>query len=74
MPVSRRPDRPSWPAGNGLRSTNGLERLDTEIQRCPRIATLVLNKASLPRLNSAVFCEISVDWETERRHVIMEAK
>ena len=49
-----------------LRTNNGLERLNKEIQRRARVATLFPNEASLLRLVSAVLSEISDDWETER--------
>jgi transposase-like protein len=57
-----------------LRTTNGLERLNKEIKRRTRVATLFPNKASLLRLASAVLSEISDDWETERAYLTMEAR
>ena len=57
-----------------LRTTNGLERLNKEIKRRTRVATLFPNEASLLRLASAVLSEISDDWETERSYLNMEAK
>jgi hypothetical protein len=57
-----------------LRATNGLERLNKEIMRCTRVATLFPNKASLLRLASAVLSEISDDWETERAYLSKEAR
>jgi transposase-like protein len=56
-----------------LRTTNGLERLNKEIKRRTRVATLFPNEASLLRLVSAVLSEISDDWETERAYLNMEA-
>jgi putative transposase len=56
-----------------LRTTNGLERLNKEIKRRTRVATLFPNEASLLRLISAVLSEISDDWETERSYLNMEA-
>jgi transposase-like protein len=56
-----------------LRTTNGLERLNKEIKRRARVATLFPNEASLLRLVSAVLSEISDDWETERSYLNMEA-
>ena len=56
-----------------LRTTNGLERLNKEIKRRTRVATLFPNEASLLRLVSAVLSEISDDWETERSYLNMEA-
>jgi transposase-like protein len=49
-----------------LRTTNGLERLNSEIKRRRGGATLFPNEASLLRLAPAVLSEISDDWETER--------
>ena len=57
-----------------LRTTNGLERLNKEIKRRTRVATLFPNEASLLRLASAVLSEISEDWETERAYLNMEAR
>jgi transposase-like protein len=47
-----------------LRTSNLLERLNKEIKRRTRVATLFPNEASLLRLVSAVLMEISEEWET----------
>jgi hypothetical protein len=57
-----------------LRTTNSLERLNREIKRRTRVATLFPNEASLLRLASAVLSEINDDWETERAYLNMEAR
>jgi transposase-like protein len=57
-----------------LRTTNGLERLNKEIKRRTRVATLFPNEDSLLRLASAVLSEISDDWETGRAYLNMEAR
>jgi putative transposase len=57
-----------------LRTNNGLERLNKEIKRRTRVATLFPNEASLLRLVSAVLSEISDDRETERSYLNMEAR
>jgi putative transposase len=57
-----------------LRTTNGLERLNKEIKRRTRVATLFPNEASVLRLVSAVLSEISDDWETERAYLNMKAR
>jgi len=57
-----------------LRTTNSLERLNKEIKRRTRVATLFPNEASLLRLASAVLSEISDDWETERAYLNLEAR
>lgn len=55
-----------------LRSTNMVERLNKEIKRRTRVATLFPNEASLLRLISAILVETSEDWETGRRYLPME--
>jgi transposase-like protein len=57
-----------------LRTINGLERLNKEIRRRTRVATLFPNEASLLRLVSAVVSEISEDWETSRIYINMETE
>ncbi|MCE9631742.1 MAG: transposase [Planctomycetia bacterium] len=57
-----------------LRTENGLERLNKEIKRRTRVATLFPNEASLLRLVSPVLSEISDDWATERAYLTMEAR
>ena len=57
-----------------LRTTNGLERLNKEIKRRTRVATLFPNAASLLRLAPAVLSKISDDWVTERAYLTMEAR
>jgi len=47
-----------------LRTTNMLERVNKEVKRRTRVATLFPNEASLLRLVSAVLMEISEEWET----------
>ena len=49
-----------------LRTSNVLERLNQEIKRRTRVATLFPNEASLLRLASAVLMEISEEWETAK--------
>jgi len=57
-----------------LRTNNGLERLNKEIKRRTRVATLFPNEASVLRLVSAVLSEISDDWETDRSYPNMKAR
>ncbi len=54
-----------------LRSTNMVERLNREIKRRTRVATLFPNEASLLRLVSAILSETSEEWETGRRYLSM---
>jgi len=57
-----------------LRTTNGLERLNKEIKRRTRVATLFPNEASLLRLASAVLSEISDEWETGKIYLNLNAQ
>lgn len=52
-----------------LRTTNGLERVNKEVKRRTRVATLFPNEASLLRLVSALLMEISEEWETGRAYI-----
>lgn len=47
-----------------LRTTNSLERLNKEIKRRTRVATLFPNEKSLERLVTALLSEVSDEWET----------
>ncbi len=49
-----------------IRTSNVLERVNKEIRRRTRVATIFPNEASCLRLVSAVLMEISEDWETGR--------
>jgi putative transposase len=57
-----------------LRTTNMLERLNREIKRRTRVATLFPNEASLLRLVTAILMELSEEWETGKRYVTFETK
>ena len=57
-----------------LRTTNMLERLNRELKRRTRVATLFPNEASLLRLVTAVLMEVSEEWETGKRYVTFETK
>ncbi len=52
-----------------LRTTNGVERLNKEIRRRTRVATLFPNEASCLRLVSAVLMEISDEWQTGKAYL-----
>lgn len=52
-----------------LRTSNLLERLNQEIRRRTRVATLFPNEASLLRLVSAVLMEVSEEWETGKTYL-----
>ena len=55
-----------------LRTTNMLERLNREIKRRTRVASLFPNEASLLRLVSAILMETSEEWETGRKYLTLE--
>jgi len=57
-----------------LRTSNAVERLNREIKRRTRVATLFPNEASLLRLVSAVAIEIAEDWETGRIYLNMDTE
>ena len=49
-----------------------LERLNREIKRRTRVASLFPNEASLLRLVSAILMETSEEWETGRKYLTLE--
>jgi putative transposase len=49
-----------------------LERVNKEIKRRTRVATLFPHEQSALRLVTAVLMEISEDWETNRIYLTME--
>ena len=55
-----------------LRTTNSLERLNKEIKRRTRVATLFPNEKSLERLVTALLSEISDEWETGKIYLTMK--
>ena len=57
-----------------LRTTNMLERLNRELKRRTRVATLFPNEAALLRLVSAILIEVSEEWETGKRYVTFDPK
>lgn len=52
-----------------LRTNNCLERLNREIKRRTRVATLFPNEDSLLRLATAVLMETDEEWQTEKRYL-----
>jgi len=52
-----------------LRTSNMNERLNKEIKRRTRVATLFPNEASLLRLVTAILAEVSEEWETGRAYL-----
>jgi hypothetical protein len=57
-----------------LRTTNMLERVNKELKRRTRVATLFPNEASQLRLATAVLMELSEEWETGKRYLTFETK
>ena len=55
-----------------LRTTNALERVNMEIKRRTRVASLFPNEASLLRLVSALLAETSAEWETGKVYLNMD--
>ena len=55
-----------------LRTTNMLERINKEIKRRTRVATLFPNEQAALRLVNAVLVEISEEWETNINCLTME--
>ncbi|MCP4446348.1 MAG: IS256 family transposase, partial [Myxococcales bacterium] len=51
-----------------MRTSNLLERLNKEIGRRTRVATMFPNQAWCLRLVSAILIETSEEWETGRRY------
>jgi putative transposase len=51
------------------RTNNGLERLNREIKRRTRVASIFPNEASLLRLATAVLMETDDEWQTEKRYL-----
>ncbi|MCP4445991.1 MAG: hypothetical protein GY811_11690 [Myxococcales bacterium] len=56
-----------------MRTSNLLERLNKEIWRRTRVATMFPNQASCLRLVSAILIETSKEWETGRRYLPEDA-
>ena len=57
-----------------MRTVNGLERVNGELHRRTRVATLFPNEPSLLRLVSALAAEISEEWETGRAYLAPSAE
>jgi len=55
-----------------IRTTNMVERLNREIKRRTRVATLFPNESSLLRLASAVLSEVSEEWESGKIYLSMK--
>ena len=56
-----------------LRTTNGLERINREIKRRTRVASIFPNAASCLRLVSALLAECDEEWMTAKIYLTMKA-
>ncbi|WP_226661131.1 IS256 family transposase [Microbulbifer aggregans] len=54
-----------------LRTSNPLERVNRELKRRTRVATLFPNEESCLRLVSAVAMEIAEEWQTSKKYLTM---
>ncbi len=55
-----------------LRTTNGVERLNREVRRRTRVASLFPNETSCLRLVSAILMEVSDDWQTGKAYLTFD--
>jgi putative transposase len=55
-----------------MRTSNAIERINQELKRRTRVASLFPNEASLLRLVSALLAEFSEEWETGKIYLNME--
>jgi transposase-like protein len=55
-----------------MRTSNAIERVNQELKRRTRVASLFPNEASLLRLISALLCEISEEWLTGKIYLNMK--
>jgi len=60
-----------FPTG-GWGASNMIERLNKEILRRTRVATLFPNEASLLRLVSAMLAEVDEEWQTGKTYLNTE--
>jgi len=63
-----------WPSAQQrrLRTSNALERVNEELRRRTRVASMFPNEASLLRLVSALLQEISEAWEVGKIYLNMQ--
>ena len=55
-----------------LRTNNCLERLNRELKRRTRVASLFPNEDSLLRLATALLIEIDEQWQTDKLYLSMK--
>ena len=56
-----------------LRTSNALERVNQELKRRTRVASLFPNDASVLRLITALLVEISDQWQTRKIYLTMKS-
>ena len=56
-----------------MRTSNAIERVNQEIKRRTRVASLFPNEASLLRLGTALLCELSNEWLTGKIYLNMNS-
>jgi transposase-like protein len=56
-----------------MSTSNAIERVNQELKRRTRVASLFPNEASLLRLATALLCEMSDEWLTEKIHLNMNS-
>jgi putative transposase len=54
-----------------MRTSNAIERVNQELKRRTRVASLFPNEASLLRLATALLCELSDEWQTGKIYLNM---
>jgi transposase-like protein len=55
-----------------MRTSNAIERVNQELKRRTRVASLFPNEAALLRLVSALLCEINDEWQTGKIYLNMK--
>ncbi len=68
FPLEHRRMTPALAAGASVRTANSLERINKEIRRRTRVVGVFSNGASCLRLVSALFMEISEEWQIGKRY------
>lgn len=62
------------PHRSRLRTTNMVERLNREIERRTRVASIFPNEAALLRLVGSLLMETGEEWESGKKYLNMEAE
>jgi len=55
-----------------IRTTNGVERVNKELKRRMRVASIFPNEASCLRLVTALLMEISDDWQSDKAYLTLK--